>query len=80
VGDLAAEAAAAIGVVEVVADLDGYTGPATVVTHTVTPDARAGPDVTGGAGEFHQMRIAERAIFASRDHGSTRSATRALPV
>jgi acetyl-CoA C-acetyltransferase len=37
-GDLAAEAAAATGVVEVVDTLEGYTGEATVVTCTVTPD------------------------------------------
>jgi acetyl-CoA C-acetyltransferase len=37
-GDLAAGAAAATGVVEVVPTLDGYAGDATVVTYTVTPD------------------------------------------
>jgi acyl-CoA dehydrogenase len=33
-----------------------------------------------GADEVHQMRIAERAISAYRDHGSTRSATGDLPL
>jgi acetyl-CoA C-acetyltransferase len=37
-GDLAAEAADATGVVAVVPTLDGYDGEATVVTYTVTPD------------------------------------------
>jgi len=37
-GDLAAEAADATGVVAVVPTLDGYDGDATVVTYTVTPD------------------------------------------
>ncbi len=36
VADLADEAAAATGVVEAVGTLDGYEGPATVVTYTVT--------------------------------------------
>jgi acyl-CoA dehydrogenase len=33
-----------------------------------------------GADEVHQMRIAQRAIAAYRDHGSTRTATGDLPV
>ena len=33
-----------------------------------------------GADEIHQMRIAQRAIAAFKDHGSTRSATGDLPV
>lgn len=33
-----------------------------------------------GADEVHQMRIAERAIAAYRDHGSTAAATGALPI
>ena len=36
--DLAYEAASATGVVEAVASLDGYAGPATVATYTVTYD------------------------------------------
>lgn len=33
-----------------------------------------------GADEIHQMRIAQRAISAYRDHGSTRTATGDLPI
>ena len=33
-----------------------------------------------GADEIHQMRIAQRAIDAFRDHGTTRSATGDLPI
>jgi acetyl-CoA C-acetyltransferase len=41
-GDLGAEAARATGSVEVMGTLDEYTGPARVVTYTVTPDGDAG--------------------------------------
>ncbi|HWD51600.1 MAG TPA: hypothetical protein VG412_04315 [Acidimicrobiales bacterium] len=40
-GDLGAEAARLTGTVDVMETLDGYTGPATVVTYTVTPDGSA---------------------------------------
>jgi acetyl-CoA C-acetyltransferase len=42
-GDLGAEAAGVTGSVDVVETMDGYTGPATVVTYTVTPDSAAAP-------------------------------------
>jgi acetyl-CoA C-acetyltransferase len=38
IADLAAEASGATGTIEVVGELDGYAGDATVVTYTVTPD------------------------------------------
>ena len=33
-----------------------------------------------GADEIHQMRIAQRAIAAYKDHGSTKTATGDLPL
>ena len=46
-GDLGAEAARVTGLVDVMETLDEYTGPATVVTYTVTPDGSAEAEKRG---------------------------------
>ncbi|MGH9095863.1 MAG: acetyl-CoA acetyltransferase, partial [Acidimicrobiales bacterium] len=62
-GDLGAEAARATGLVEVMGTLDEYTGPARVVTYTVTPDSSA------GAAEHDSPRWSRTVMLGDADDG-----------
>ncbi|HEY1989061.1 MAG TPA: hypothetical protein VGG43_06330 [Acidimicrobiales bacterium] len=62
-GDLTAEAARATGTVEVMETLDEYTGPARVVTYTVTPDSVA------GAGEPESRRWSRTVVLGDAEDG-----------